>query len=404
MRPIQRILVIDDEPEICELIADTAQSLGLACTTTTDPAIFLEALDSSATLVILDLMMPFIDGIEMLRLLADYKYQNGIVLMSGVDTRVIELAEQLARARGLSIVGRLKKPFSLSKLEDILRTYERTPSPVHPDPELVEILDDHLRNAIEQSDFVLHYQPQIQITTRKVIGFECLVRWLHPQLGIVLPDRFIQRLEDLGLIDELGWIVLRQGISSWHSLADIEGETPTISLNMAAVSLRDLRLPDKLEALLREHNMPPHKLILEITESGLIEHLASTLDVLTRLRLKGIQLAIDDFGIGYSMLQQLLRIPATELKIDKSFIRDMFTDSADRIVVQKTIEIGHDLGMRLVAEGVENQRQLDYLGSQRCEVAQGYFIYKPNPLAVVVSWLGMYRFFSHRPTAVSSIQ
>jgi len=404
MGPLQRILVIDDEPEICELIADTAQAMGLPCTTTTDPANFLEALDSTTSLVILDLMMPFIDGIEMLRLLADYKYQNGIVLMSGVDTRVIELAEQLATARGLSIVGRLKKPFSLPTLEGVLRKYERMPSPVRPDPELIEILDEHLRSAIEQNDFVLHYQPQIQITTRKVIGFECLVRWLHPQLGIVLPDRFIHRLETLELIDQLGWIVLQQGISSWHSLADFEGETPTLSLNMAAPSLRDLTLPDRLEVLLKEHDMPPQKLILEITESRLVEHLASTLDVLTRLRLKGIQLAIDDFGIGYSMLQQLLRIPATELKIDKSFIRDMFTHSADCIVVQKTIEIGHDLGMRLVAEGVETQDQLDYLSSQSCDIAQGYLIYKPNPLAIVISWLQQYRFFSHRPTALSSIQ
>jgi EAL domain-containing protein (putative c-di-GMP-specific phosphodiesterase class I) len=399
MRPTQRILVIDDEPDIGELIAHTAQTMGLQCTATTDPTTFLEAVGPDTTLIILDLMMPYIDGIELLRILAADKYKHGIVLMSGIDRRVIETAEQLATALGLCIVGRLKKPFGLSKLESVLAAYKETPTPSEPRPDLVVILDEHLRQAIQNTDFVLYYQPQIQIATRKVVGFEGLVRWLHPELGVVYPDLFIQRLETLDLIDQLGWIVLEKGISSWHSLVDLDGETPTLSLNVATHSLRDLSLPDRLEVILKKHNMPPGKLILEITESGVIDHLAESLDVLTRLRLKGVQLAIDDFGIGYSMLQQLRRIPATELKIDKSFIRDMLANYGDRIVVQKTIEIGHDLGMRLVAEGVETQEQLDYLSHHHCDTAQGYLIYKPHPLAVLLSWLQQYRVFSHRSAA-----
>jgi EAL domain-containing protein (putative c-di-GMP-specific phosphodiesterase class I) len=394
MPPTQRILVIDDEPNIGSLIADVAEVLGFSCTATTEASDFFEALDPNTGLVILDLMMPFIDGIELLRLLAEYKYHNGVVLMSGVETCVLETAEQLAAALGLSIIGRLRKPFSIAKLEGILRMYEDVPARVLPDTELVGILDEELRVAVQQSDFVLHYQPQIKIATHEVIGFEGLVRWLHPKLGVVYPDRFIERLEQLDLIDQLGWIVLKIGIENWHCLAEINGDAPTLSLNVAAHSLRDLTLPDRLALLLKQHNMPPAKLILEVTESGVLNHLANTLDVLTRLRLKGIQLAIDDFGIGYSMLQQLRRIPATELKIDKSFIHDMLTSHGDGVIVRNTIAIGHDLGMRLIAEGVETVEQLEYLSLHRCDIAQGYLIYKPQPLAVALSWFQQYRFSS----------
>ena len=256
-----------------------------------------------------------------------------------------------------------------------------------PAPVEIKIEDDDLREAIRSGSFVLHYQPQIEISTGDVVGVEGLVRWLHPEFGLIYPDRFIQRLEKLGLIDELGLIVVRLGLSQFSHLVGPEQVLPNLSLNVSSISLRDLRLPDTVAAMLKEFSIPSQRLILEVTESSVLEDLPSTLDVLTRLRLKGIKLSIDDFGTGYSMLQQLRRIPANELKIDRSFIGRMLGNYGDRIVVQKTIEIGHDLGMKVIAEGVETKEQLEFLRAHHCDVAQGYYFCRPRPLAVLRSWI-----------------
>ena len=396
MAPTQSILVIDDDTDIGELIVSAATDLGMSCRFTADPGQFLDLLTPEISLVLLDLLMPEIDGIELLRVLGQQKCAAGIVLMSGMDTRVIETAEQLASALGLEIVGRLRKPFGIEKLERTLRKVSLRLAPTTGGRERVPITDDDLREAIRQEAFVLHFQPQIDLTTNQVVGFESLVRWLHQDIGVVYPDQFIERAESLALIDDLGFIVLRKGLQAWKHFADADGQLPHLSINVSAVSLRDLQLPDKVAALLREFDLPAHKLILEVTESGVLNDLALTLDVLARLRLKNIQLSVDDFGIGYSMLQQLRRIPANELKVDKSFVQKMLSNPGDKIVVQKTIEIGHELGMRMVAEGVETYAQLQYLRIAGCDVGQGYFFCRPRPLAIMLSWLQ-----NHRRTAAA---
>ena len=383
----QSILVIDDDLGIGEFISSVALSLGLRCTITVDANEFLEALTPETTLILLDLVMPYIDGIELLRLLGEQKCKAGFVLMSGMDRRIIESAEQLAGVLGLSIVGRLRKPFGLKKLEEVLIKAAVPASQPRIAAPRLNIEDDDLRQAVKEGRFVLHFQPQIEIATSQVTGVEGLVRWLHPEFGLIYPDHFIQRAEKLGLIDEVGLLVLRLGLSQLSRIVTPGQILPSLSLNVSSDSLRDLRLPDIVAAMLQEFSIPSQRLILEVTESSIIEDLPSTLDVLTRLRLKGIRLSIDDFGTGYSMLQQLRRIPANELKIDRSFIGRMLGDYGDRIVVQKTIEIGHDLGMQVIAEGVETKEQLDFLRANHCDVAQGYYFCRPRPLAVLLSWM-----------------
>ena len=208
---------------------------------------------------------------------------------------------------------------------------------------------------------MLHYQPQIDIATGGVIGVEALVRWQHPARGLIFPDHFIGRMEEVGLIDQLGWAVVDRGMSEVGQFANGDGKAPMLSLNESVYSLHDLKFPDILVALAEKHGVSPSGLTIEITESGLIKELSNTLDILTRLRMKQVKLSIDDFGTGYAMMQQLKNIPATELKIDKSFVMEMNNNDRDRIMVQKTIEMGHELGMHVVAEGVETQEQLDIL-------------------------------------------
>jgi EAL domain-containing protein (putative c-di-GMP-specific phosphodiesterase class I)/CheY-like chemotaxis protein len=395
MTATHRILVIDDESDVAEFVSAAAEAMGFQCTATTDARTVASALTPDTTLILLDLMMPGMDGIELLRLLSQLECKAGIVLMSGSGKRIIESAGQLAKILGLSIAGQLQKPFRLAELEEVLKRHaEPSELPHVTGPHPIAVQEGELRNALERDQFVLYYQPQIDIATGGVVGVEALVRWQHPDRGLIFPDNFIGRMEELGLIDELGWVVAKLGMSEVGQFANGDGQVPMLSLNQSVYSLHDLKFPDTLVSLAEKYGVSPGNLTIEITESGLIKELSRTLDVLTRLRMKQVKLSIDDFGTGYAMMQQVKNVPATELKIDKSFVRDMEANDGDRIMIQKTIEMGHDLDMHVIAEGVETKEQLDLLRLKGCDSAQGYLFSRPIPAREMVTWLKNYR---HRP-------
>jgi EAL domain-containing protein (putative c-di-GMP-specific phosphodiesterase class I)/ActR/RegA family two-component response regulator len=386
-----RVLVIDDDLDICALIANKASDLGMECITTHDAAGFFESLTPDVTLIVLDLMMPNTDGIEILRSLGEYRCQAGIIVMSGIGKRVIQTAEEFASNLGLSTVGHLTKPFKLAQLEDILLRNPKRPSIQGPDEQLLIMFDrvDFCR-AIEKGEFLLHYQPQIQVMTGHCVGLEALVRWQHPVHGLIVPDRFIGFAEESDLIDALTWTVLKKGLAEMGKMIDQGGSPLSLSFNISVLSLRDLAFPDTLVALLEDFDVSPERIILEITETGLICNLSQTLDVLARLRMKGIRLSIDDFGTGYSMMEQLRHIPANELKIDRSLLQNLHVDNY-RVIVHKIIELAHELDVIAVAEGVETRLQLDFLRSKSCDVAQGYFFSTPLPKLEFIAWLDSYR-------------
>ena len=382
------IVVIDDDADVGEFIFAAAQSMNFRCTITTNAVEFMAAVNPEVTLMMVDLMMPAMDGVELLRWLGEQQCKAGILLMSGLDKRVLETAEILARSLGLAVVGRLQKPFRLTELEKILMSHaaigatsiSRQRSPI-------AVTANDLQRAIDRNEFVLHYQPQVDIATDRVVGLEALVRWQHPELGLIFPDSFIGRAESFGLIDQLGWLVVNRGLAEIPRFVLKDGSFSTLSLNVSAHSLTDLKFPDTYVALTEKYGVPPESTILEITESGLIENLSSALDILMRLRMKRVQLSIDDFGTGYSMMQQLQNVPATELKIDKSFVHEMQEKDGARVVVQKTIEIGHELGMKVLAEGVETAEQLEFLRANNCDLAQGYFFSRPLAVLDLLAWL-----------------
>jgi EAL domain-containing protein (putative c-di-GMP-specific phosphodiesterase class I)/CheY-like chemotaxis protein len=383
----QSILAIDDDADIGELILATAQDMRLSCAVANNAADFLEKLGPGTTLILLDLVMPEMDGVELLRLLAQRQCKAGIVLMSGVGKRIIETAEELARALGLSVVGHLQKPFRVSTLQEIVAQNVQ-PQPKHSSAQKPEFIAEgqDLSAAIERDEFVLHYQPQIDIASGTVVGVEALVRWRHPVHGLVFPDNFIPRLEKLGLIDTLGWLVMNRALAELP-LFSVNANLPAVSINVSVRSLHDLKFPDKVVSLAEQFAVPLDRIILEITESGLIQEISSTLDVLARLRMKHVRLSIDDFGTGYSMMQQLRLIPATELKIDKYFVQHVLSQDSARVLVLKTIEIGHELGMMVVAEGVETAEQLSFLREHKCDIVQGYLFSRPLPPNEFVAWL-----------------
>jgi EAL domain-containing protein (putative c-di-GMP-specific phosphodiesterase class I)/CheY-like chemotaxis protein len=364
MRPAVKILVIDDEADVAEFIAAAAEGLGYKCVVTTDAAAVRKLYTPDTNLILLDLMMPEIDGIEVLRVLSNMRCKASILLMSGIAIRVMETAEKLARALGLHIAGHLMKPFQLSELEDALRRHaaseavvavERAARTVYP--------DETLRNALVGNEFVLHYQPQIDLETGNVFGVEALARWQKEGRNLVYPDNFIPRVEALGLIDDFGWLVAERGMSEVKRFADGDRVAPRLALNVSVHSLRDLQFPDTLMSMLKKHGLPADGVMIEITESGLIDELSRSLDVLARLR----------------------------VKIDKIFVLNMQMNNSDRVMVQKTIEIGHELGMKVTAEGVETREQLEFLRRQGCDSAQGYFFSPPLPAHEMVYWLDAYR-------------
>lgn len=384
---MKSMLVIDDEAEIGEFVSEVAQACGYFCDSVTNFDDFKALLGPDVSIIVVDLVMPGVDGIELLRYLGEQGCQSGIVLMSGFDKRVLSVSEELARELGLNVLGHFQKPIRFVDLERFLqRSSKRIATVAGPGERDSPFDEDELRRAIREDQLILHYQPQIDIRSQLPVGVEALVRWNHPTHGLLSPEAFIATSESLGLIDELTWLIVKKALSDRRRLTK-QGWRPTVSINISAVSLRDLEMPEKFLSHAAAFETPPKDIIVEVTETGLIKELRTALDILTRLRVRGMDLSIDDFGTGYSMLQQLKRVPANELKIDKSFVQQMEHDEDARTMVRKTVELGHELGMRVVAEGVETEEQLLRLGGMGCDIAQGYLFSRPVPLQEILSWL-----------------
>lgn len=241
------------------------------------------------------------------------------------------------------------------------------------------VLEGDLRLAIERDEFLLYYQPQIDVATGKAIGVEALIRWQHPQRGLVAPDTFIPIAEETGLILPIGDIVLRMAcrqLTAWLS----QGIAPLrMAVNLSARQFKQGNLPDRAAQIISETGVDPHLLELEITESAAMENPKETIAHLDRLKAMGIGLAIDDFGTGYSSLSYLKLFPVNRLKIDRSFVKDIETDSNDAAIAAATIALAHTLGKEVVAEGVETEAQLAFLQYQQCDMVQGYFFSRPLP-------------------------
>jgi EAL domain-containing protein (putative c-di-GMP-specific phosphodiesterase class I) len=388
MASADSILVIDDDNAVCELVSALARTMGFECIATKDAATLLHLVAPDTPLILLDLMMPEMDGIEVLRLLGERRCTARILLMSGMDKRVLETAEKLAQSLGLSVIGHLQKPFPLVELKaflDALADMEAPVTSIESSP--VAISDEHLLRAFERREFVNFYQPQISLATGRVMGIEALARWQHPELGLICPDSFIARVEALGLIDDLCWSTAELALAEARQFTDCDGVPLRLSLNVSTMSLRDLEFPDVFLRLAKMNEYPPDKIAIEITETGLIHELSRTLDVLTRLRMKHFQLSIDDFGTGYAMMRQLQHVPATELKIDKSIVENMHLNDSNRVMVEKIIEMGHELNMEVIAEGVVAEEQFEMLRLKGCDGAQGFLFSPALPAAELTKWL-----------------
>lgn len=247
-------------------------------------------------------------------------------------------------------------------------------------------LKGELRQAIDEGGLFVLYQPKIDLQAARVAAVEALVRWRHPQLGVIPPDQFITLAEHAGLIKPLTVSVLNAALRqcrSWHDA----GLEMNVAVNLSVRNLQDPQLPDQIAGILEKYGVLPGRLELEITESIIMADPSRAMDVLTRLDKMGVGLSIDDFGTGYSSLGYLKKLPVEAIKIDKSFIKEMVIDRDDAMIVRSTIDLGHNLGLKVVAEGVENQETWTRLLDLGCDMAQGYYISRPIPADELTQWL-----------------
>jgi len=368
-----KLIIIDDEEDIGNYIADVAEEMGFETVVTTTADEFWPAFSTTRPSVIfLDLMMPDVDGIQFLRLLSEQECAAEIILISGSDTRILKSAERIGHTHGLRMAGVLQKPILIGDLEAILEKVSLGQK---------TISESELLEAIRSDQMVLHYQPKINLSSKHgwdITACEALVRWNHPEQGLILPDQFIPLAEQTGLISQLTDFVLVTAIKQ-SRLWQNEGIPIGIAVNISAQLLSELELPDKIWAVMEKYHLNPESLTLEITESAAMADVGLTMDILTRLRLKGFSLSLDDFGTGFSSLVQLHRMPFNEMKIDKSFVMEIGDDNEAKDIIQSIVSLGHNLGLQLCAEGVVTEEALKFLRSLNCDSAQGYLISEPLP-------------------------
>jgi diguanylate cyclase (GGDEF)-like protein len=256
-------------------------------------------------------------------------------------------------------------------------------------------LSAELRTAIDEDQLVLYLQPLIDIQADQVHGVEALVRWQHPRRGMIMPGDFIPRAERSGMMRDLSNWVLRRALRYIAALRS-EGWMIGISVNLSARSLLDPDFPDVLAGLLAAYEVPSKVLTVEITEDTLMSDQRRAMDVVTRVANMGVHISIDDFGTGYSQLTYLKQLPASEIKIDRSFVTDMLTSATDTAIVHTTITLGHALGLRVVAEGIEHENQSDYLRGLGADIMQGYYYGRPMPIDKLREWLSQWQ-LHHAP-------
>jgi len=245
---------------------------------------------------------------------------------------------------------------------------------------------DGFERALINHRLNMVYQPKIALTDGKLRRVEALVRWDDPKLGKVPPSRFVPLAERHGLIDQLTQWGLRTTLRQWINWRD-HGLDTCIAFNISALSLEHLDFPDLVERMCRALNVPTDRLVLELTE-GATQPLIKLMDTLTRFRIKGIGLAMDDFGVGYSTLMQLRQLPFTEIKIDRFFVDDVVTSADSRAIVTSIIQLAHSLDLSVTAEGVETEAQLHLMCELGCDVAQGYWIAEPLEPGQLAEWQG----------------
>ena len=382
------VLLVDDEPFVRKLTGRLLSEFGFErIEEAANGREALDLLDASAAFDVMfcDLMMPDMDGVEVVRHLSEREESPAIAFLSGADAAVLRAAEGLARARRLNVLGAIPKPVNKPDIEKALAALEEDQRP-RSRRALPKITEDDLARGIDEDELFFHYQPKVHVKTRALNSVEALVRWKHPEHGLVFPDAFVGLAESGPLItpmtEKLVEIGLRQ-LSEWKA----GGLDTRVGVNLSPSMLSDVTLPERLFKMTRDFDLQPEQVVLEITETGVAEDEAIYLEIVTRLNMKGFVLSIDDFGTGSSSLEKLEALPFTELKIDRAFVDGAHANPTKLAILEASLGLAKSLGLKTVAEGVEVKNDWDLLHGLGCDVIQGYYVAKPMAAEDLLPWL-----------------
>jgi EAL domain-containing protein (putative c-di-GMP-specific phosphodiesterase class I)/FixJ family two-component response regulator len=390
--PALKVLIVEDSPCQAEYLSTLCRSVGVSeLATAENGLVALELIDktpSSFDILICDLEMPDLDGIELIHLLAHRHSCSALIIVSSREQSLISAVELMAVTEGIDVLGSIRKPVSADALEALIKNFRgqavlKTKGSAG---ESLVLTTQELKQGLEQHQFVLHYQPKLVMDNGMLHGLEALVRFRHPERGLLYPGDFIELCEQNGLIDQLSFEVISmalQQLAAWNQ----QGFTPKVSVNLSGRSFSNSAFTHDVIKLLSQAAIAPADLIFEVTETVVIDNIGGALAFLSRLRLHGFGLSIDDYGTGYSSVKQLSQIPFTELKMDRSLIDGIASKSHLQVIFESTLSMCNKLGIALVAEGIEKAKDWDYLRLAGCHVAQGYYISPAMPSHEIVNWV-----------------
>lgn len=376
------ILVVEDDEYQRKLVVRMLKHLGARQVLEAGDGrqaleLLVEAEARGLDIAVCDLDLPEMDGMQLLRHVGQAGQPISIVIISGHDIALLASVEKMARAYGVNVLGTVKKPLTIGRLETLLSRYELPrPRPERAAYDAPSFTLDEILGGLRAGQFEPFFQPQVALVSGRIVGAEALARWRHPQKGIVGPYAFIAPLEQDGKIDELTYFLLERAATSCNAWQR-RGFAVSVSVNLSLVSLADITLADRVTQIVHDAGLEPRKMVIEITETAAMTEIAPALENLARLRMRGFGLAIDDYGTGYSSMQQLSRVAFSELKIDQGFVKDFPDGTAARVIVESIMQTARQLGIRSVAEGVETSVAYDALKAAGCDVVQGYFISRP---------------------------
>ncbi len=388
----QNILVVDDNQSMQQLMSVVLKKFGFnnvhGSLSGQDALDVLRNGAEHPYLIFCDLNMPGMDGVEFLRHLTECEYRGGVIIISGAGKRILSTIASLGSQNGLNILGVLSKPFTIDTMRQLVLEQKPAPrpKPITPATDHAEIKPGELKTAIEKDQLDVYLQPKVDIHSGRAKGMECLVRWIHPLRGLLTPDIFIPIAERYGLIDEVTEVVITKAFEiaeKWQQ----DGTPLSISINLSIASLQRASFMETFCATIRPFNVTPGNVIFEVTEGILMENATVALENLVRLRLQGFGLSIDDFGTGYSSMEQLQRVPFTELKIPRNFVVDAVKDSHARAILESTIDLARKFDLTIVAEGVETQTEWDMVAELGCDLVQGYYASRPIPKTELQPWI-----------------
>ncbi len=383
------LLVVEDNNFQRAIATKVLEDLGCECVLSAadgdDALRQMVAHPDPVHIVLSDLDMPGMDGVEFLRHVAEQKLAGTVVIASALDSALIHTVEDMAQEHGLQVLSNIEKPVTRDKMRRVIEQYRKEDRARNPEKWSDSFSEEDIIHGLDNNEFEVWYQPKVRMSDGAWVSSEALARWNHPEHGIVFPARFVPVMEKSGIIDQLTWKQVHEIVEhlcQWQR----EGKDISVAVNLSPTLLEDMDMPGKLEEIMAHHGVSTCRMTLELTENVVMRNMARSLETLARLRIKGFSLSIDDFGTGFSNFQQLNRIPFSELKIDQSFVMGLGVKESCKTIVLSNIELASRLGLKTVAEGVETPESWHELKSMGCDYSQGYLIARPMPFNKLAAW------------------